>query len=113
MENIIIEGKFWLKNNKNICISDGKIELLKKVSSEGSISKAAKDMHMSYKAAWDMVEEINNFTSEILIEKNRGGKKGGGCTLTSEGKAFLEKYKDISEKYYKFISELNCEGLEG
>ncbi|MCK9224470.1 MAG: LysR family transcriptional regulator [Candidatus Muirbacterium halophilum] len=107
MKNVSVDGKFWLKNNKDICISEGKIELIKKVVSEGSISKAAKKMQMSYKAAWDMIEEINSFTSSVIIEKNRGGKNGGGCQITSFGKNFLKKYDKISEEYSEMIKKLN------
>ncbi|MGC9258095.1 winged helix-turn-helix domain-containing protein, partial [Desulfurella sp.] len=59
MEEKKVLGRIWIDiDNKNF-LGKGKVELLKKIDEYGSISKAAKDMKMSYKAAWDIVKEIN------------------------------------------------------
>ena len=63
-------------------IGPGKIELLEQVASFGSISAAARSMEMSYKHAWDLIEEMNQLFGKPLVAAQTGGKHGGGATLT-------------------------------
>jgi molybdate transport system regulatory protein len=76
-------------------VGPGKIALLEAVASEGSISGAGRKLKMSYKRAWDLVEDLNrNFGSE-LVSKAPGGLKGGGAHLTAAGQALVTHYREI------------------
>src|SRR5262245_54197802 len=66
-------------------IGPGKIELLEKIAAFGSISAAARQMDMSYKHAWMLVEELNQVFGKPVLDGQRGGKRGGGATLTETG----------------------------
>lgn len=76
-------------------IGPGKIRLLENISSCGSISAAGRAMNMSYKRAWDLVDEINRICRRPAVERHAGGKNGGGAMLTPFGMSLVEHYRKI------------------
>ena len=60
-------------------LGPGKVDLLENIAAFGSISAAARGMDMSYKRAWDLVEEMNRLFPTPLVAAKTGGKKGGGA----------------------------------
>jgi molybdate transport system regulatory protein len=76
----------------------GKAALLEKISTEGSISKAAKAMDMSYSRAWQLVDSMNNSFRKPLVEPKTGGKKGGGASITKAGEEVLALYRRMEEQ---------------
>jgi molybdate transport system regulatory protein len=88
-------------------LGKGRITLLELIDKYGSISKAAKELGMSYKAAWDMIDSINNLSSFPVVESKSGGKGGGKTVLTEYGKKILNDYKTIENLIKKISSEIN------
>lgn len=78
-------------------VGPGKAELLERIRDTGSISAAGRDMKMSYKRAWMLVEEMNAAFREPLVESSRGGPGGGGARVTDAGLAMLRLYRGIEE----------------
>src|ERR1700761_9830435 len=76
-------------------IGPGKITLLENIDSCGSISAAGRAMNMSYKRAWDLVDEINRICRRPAVERQAGGKNGGGAVLTPFGLSLVERYRKI------------------
>lgn len=76
-------------------IGPGKIELLEHIATFGSISSGARQMNMSYKHAWDLVEETTRIFGKPLVETQTGGKRGGGARLTPLGLAVVARYRAI------------------
>jgi molybdate transport system regulatory protein len=76
----------------------GKADLLEKIAETGSISAAARQMRMSYKRAWQLVDEMNRMFTKPLIEAAPGGAHGGGATLTPFGARIAAAYRNIQEK---------------
>jgi molybdate transport system regulatory protein len=76
-------------------IGPGKIRLLENIESCGSISAAGRAMDMSYKRAWDLVDEINRICGRAAVERQAGGKNGGGAILTSFGISLIARYRKI------------------
>ena len=76
-------------------IGPGKIQLLENIHSCGSISAAGRAMHMSYKRAWDLVDEINRICKRTAVERQVGGKDGGGAMLTPFGVSLIARYRKI------------------
>jgi molybdate transport system regulatory protein len=101
-----LEGRVWLKEGDKSFLGSGRIELLEKISRTGSIAKAAKEMGMSYKAAWDAVDAMNNLSSEPLVQRCTGGKNGGGTTLTQKGFEVVEVFKALEKKYQLFLASI-------
>lgn len=84
-----------------------RIRLLELIVSEGSISAAAKKLPMSYKAAWDTIDSMNNISSQKVVEKETGGKGGGGAVVTEFGLNLITSYNLLKEQHLQFISKLN------
>ena len=87
------------------------ISLLRAIDQNGSINQAAKQMGLSYKGAWQMIERANNFSPKVLITTATGGSKGGGTCLTTAGRALLQLFTRLEEQHSQFLRELN-QGLE-
>ena len=76
-------------------IGPGKIELLEQIREQGSISGAGRAMDMSYKRAWDLVDEIKRICGQSAVEPQTGGKNGGGAVLTPFGISLVKRYRKI------------------
>ena len=76
-------------------IGPGKIQLLEKIQAFGSISAAGRAMNMSYKRAWDLVDEINHICRQPAVDRQTGGKNGGGAALTPFGLSLVARYRKI------------------
>jgi molybdate transport system regulatory protein len=72
-----------------------RIALLQHIAEQGSITRAAKSAGLSYKAAWDAIDELNNLAQKPLVERSIGGKGGGGAKLSSEGQRVLRLYQRL------------------
>ena len=76
-------------------IGPGKILLLERINECGSISAAGRAMDMSCKRAWDLVDEINRICRQAAVERQTGGKNGGGAVLTPFGQSLVARYRKI------------------
>jgi len=76
-------------------LGPGKAELLQRIAATGSIAAAGREMDMSYKRAWSLVEEMNAAFSHPLVHSARGGPGGGGARLTETGDRVLALYRDV------------------
>jgi molybdate transport system regulatory protein len=76
-------------------IGPGKIALLENIQKFGSISAAGRAMDMSYKRAWDLVDEINRICRQVVVDRQTGGKNGGGAALTEFGLSLVARYRKI------------------
>ncbi|MBV4493519.1 TOBE domain-containing protein [Pseudomonas oryzicola] len=72
-----------------------RIALLHHIAEQGSITRAAKAAGISYKAAWDAIDELNNLASQPLVERSAGGRGGGGARLSLEGERVLRLYQRL------------------
>jgi molybdate transport system regulatory protein len=76
-------------------LGPGKITLMELIERHGSISAAGKEMDMSYRRAWLLVDEINRIFREPLVEKQMGGTGGGGARLSDLGRDVVRRYRAI------------------
>jgi molybdate transport system regulatory protein len=106
MDNITVSGSLWINSGTEHFLGKGRIELLERIAETGSIAKAAKDMKMSYKAAWDAIDAMNNLADEPLLERVSGGKGGGGSQLTERGRKVIELYRNLERGQQIFIEQM-------
>ncbi len=71
----------------------GKAELVERISRTGSISAAARDMGMSYRRAWQLVESLNATFREPVVETATGGARGGGARVTAYGTKVVAQFR--------------------
>lgn len=76
-------------------IGPGKIQLLEQIRESGSISAAGRAMDMSYKRAWDLVDEVNRICRQPAVDRQTGGRNGGGAALTPFGESLVAHYRKI------------------
>jgi molybdate transport system regulatory protein len=84
-------------------LGPGKVGLLQAIHHHGSISGAAREMGMSYRRAWMLVDTMNScFTSDLIVTST-GGKGGGGAVVTPLGLDVIARYQDMETKAAKSV----------
>jgi molybdate transport system regulatory protein len=83
----------------------GKARLVKLIDEIGSISAAAREMGMSYRRAWQLVNALNTSFSRPLILTAVGGRQGGGATVTALGRRLVERYHAMEDKASTAIAD--------
>lgn len=86
--------KMWLERDGRFIISDGRAKLLRWIKETGSLSKAAKEMGMSYRHAWGIVHRISQSAGGDVVSSTRGGKEGGVTSLTPFGEEILREFEN-------------------
>jgi molybdate transport system regulatory protein len=87
-------------------LGDTRIKLLEAIERHGSISQAAKAVPLSYKAAWDAIDAMNNLAPEPLVTRTTGGKHGGGTELTDYGRRLIAFYRALEQEHQLAVSRL-------
>lgn len=83
------------------------IGLLRAIDQSGSINQAAKQVGLSYKGAWQIIERANNSAPKTLVSTATGGNKGGGTCLTESGRSLLLLYTSLEQQHRQFLEQLN------
>ena len=81
-----------------VALGPGKVALLEAVERTGSITGAAREMEMSCRRAWKLIEAINGDFKSPLVAKNAGGAGGGGARVTDAGYDALKRYRSMEDK---------------
>ena len=87
-----------------IALGPGKADLLEAIAETGSISAAGRQLKMSYRRAWLLVEELNGSFQSALVSAGKGGAHGGGATLTELGAQVLKRYRNMERRTAKAIA---------
>jgi molybdate transport system regulatory protein len=106
-------GKLTVDTEFGTFLGDTRIRLLEAIDRYGSISQAAKAVPLSYKAAWDAVDAMNNLAEAPLVERSVGGKHGGGTRLTDYGRRVIAMYRAVEQEYQQAIDRLSSRLGEG
>ncbi len=101
-------ARLWVTTEKTY-LGKGRIGLLEAIDQTGSISQAAKSMQLSYRKAWQLVEEMNQLCPQPLVIRHTGGKGGGGAEVTPLGKAFVTYYYKAQAEVAQTLNRLEDE----
>jgi molybdate transport system regulatory protein len=96
--------RFRVHFSDGTTLGPGKIDLLEGIDRTGSLSQAARDMSMSYRRAWVLLESMNTSYQEPVALTAKGGRGGGGASLTSFGRELIRLYR-------RFDAQLQVRGL--
>ncbi|RQR42083.1 MULTISPECIES: TOBE domain-containing protein [unclassified Burkholderia] len=98
-----LAGELWLRAGQQTLGGATRIALLAAIGDTGSITRAAKAVGLSYKAAWDAIDTMNNLAGEPLVTRSTGGKGGGGTTLTPRATSLIAAFRTIEREHRRFI----------
>jgi len=109
---ISLQGLVWLSVDGENLGGPKRIALLARIAESGSITQAAKAAGMSYKAAWDAIDTMNNLAGEALVERASGGKGGGGTRLTARGEQLVRNFQLVEQEHQRFVEHLGRQGAD-
>jgi molybdate transport system regulatory protein len=96
--NLMVTIRFRLDFAPGGSVGPGKIDLLAAIEAEGSLSAAARQVGMSYRRAWLLLDSLNATFDEPVTSANVGGLGGGGVTLTPFGRDLVRCYRDFERE---------------
>jgi molybdate transport system regulatory protein len=102
-----VGGRVWVEKDGRTYLAWGRVVLLERIEQCGSISAAARSMGISYRHAWLLVEQTNALAPAPLVVAQKGGKKGGGASLTQEGKQAVQGFWRLVEKFKAFLQDVS------
>ncbi|GGW46168.1 winged helix-turn-helix domain-containing protein [Arenibacter certesii] len=105
MSTYKIKSRIWIEAGDNVFLGEGRVKLLKAIDEEGSLSKAAKSLGMSYKKAWTLVDAVNKSAKRKVVVKTVGGAQGGGTKITPYGKKLIEAFETINKNCWAFLDQ--------
>jgi molybdate transport system regulatory protein len=104
-QEIKVNGSLWLESAEGHFFGPGPVELLERIAATGSINMAAKEMNMSYKKAWALVNALNAQTKTPVVIAQTGGKKGGGSKITDEALELIKYHKLLRQRFADFLEK--------
>lgn len=97
-----LTGCVELRTERGTWLSDTRVRLLEAIERHGSIVQAARQVPVSYKTAWDAVDDMNRAATSPVVVRSKGGRAGGGTRLTEHGRRAIAIFRTL---------EAECQGL--
>lgn len=104
--DIAVQAPLWMQKNNQNFLGEKRISLLEQIGIHGSLSTAAKAAGISYKAAWDALNVMNNLAERPLTVAATGGSGGGGTILTAEGKKVIQLFRSFEQEHQNSLIRL-------
>lgn len=101
-----LTGRLEVSTDLGAFLGDTRVRLLEAIAEHGSISQAARHVPLSYKAAWDAVDAMNNLADQPLVLRSTGGRAGGGTLLTEHGRRVVAMYRAVEAQYQQALDRL-------
>ena len=100
-----VRSKVWLEVLGRPVLGPGRREILRAVDEEGSISKAARRLKITFRKAWAQIKAMEEQLGLSILEKQTGGRGGGGARLTPEARDLLSKYDRLAQGFDEEVDE--------
>ena len=104
---LTVGAELWLNLDGQNLAGSRRVALLAEIARAGSITQAAKLVGLSYKGAWNAIEDMSNLAGEPLLERGVGGKGGGFTRLTPRGEKLVRNFELIRQEHARFVARLN------
>jgi len=89
----LVSVRFRVDFGTRCSVGPGKVELLETIHCAGSLSQAARTLGLSYRRAWQLVEDLNRSFSHAVVAASRGGPGGGGASVSPFGMRLIRRYR--------------------
>jgi molybdate transport system regulatory protein len=103
---LTVHANLWLEKDGTVVLSRWRVQLLEAIDETGSIRAAAAQMKITYNLAWHRVDEMETALGVRLVERQRGGPKGGGARLTEAGHDHVARFNRFAEETDAIIARL-------
>lgn len=100
-----IRSKVWIEVGGEPVFGRGRRFLLEAIDSHGSINRAAQEVDISFRKAWSHIKAMEERLGVKLVERQAGGKNGGGAILTDDARKFLKKYEALEKDIQEIVDE--------
>ncbi|HUI67507.1 MAG TPA: FmdE family protein [Nitrospirota bacterium] len=100
-----IRSKIWIEVGGEPVFGRGRRFLLEAIDSYGSINRAAQEVDISFRKAWGHIKAMESRLGMKLVERQAGGKNGGGATLTDDARKFLKKYEVLEKGIQEMVDK--------
>ena len=92
----MVSVRFRLDFAPGASVGPGKIDLLAAIDAGGSLSAAAREVGMSYRRAWLLLDSLNTSFDTPVTTASVGGRGGGGVVLTPFGRDLVRHYREFA-----------------
>ncbi|MDO8721085.1 MAG: winged helix-turn-helix domain-containing protein [Syntrophales bacterium] len=100
-----IRSKLWIEIDNKPAFGRGRRFLLEAINTYGSINQAAKKINIPYRRAWSYINNMEERLGIKLVERQVGGRYGGGATLTKEAREFITKYEALEKGIRELVDD--------
>ena len=100
-------GSIAFETTAGAVFGDKRIRLLEAIATHGSLNRAAKAVPLSYKAAWDALDSMNNLAEAPLVVRTTGGRNGGGTQLTDHGQRIIALYRAMESSQQDLLDQVS------
>ncbi len=98
-----LKMKIWLEDDEHVLFGDGRLQLLKAVAETGSLAGAARELNMSYRAAWGRIKASEERMGCALVERSDAGRRA--VQLTPLAESIIRQFETLREDAEKYLSE--------
>jgi molybdate transport system regulatory protein len=98
-----IKSKLWIEENNKPVFGSGRKVLLEAIDRCGSINRAAQELNMSYRKAWGALRAMEERLGVKLVERQTGGKDGGGAVLTEDARKFIKQFEVLEKGLQQYV----------
>jgi molybdate transport system regulatory protein len=102
---LAIRSKLWIETDGEPVFGRGRRFLLEAIDSHGSINQAAQEVDISFRKAWGHITALEERLGVKLVDRQTGGKNGGGAALTTEARKFLKKYEALEKGIQEIVDK--------
>ena len=97
--------RFAIEFARHSRVGSAQIDLLEAIRKTGSLSQAARDLRISYRHAWLLVDGLKPAFQSPLVVAKTGGNGGGGMCLTSLGESLVDSYRALEREFAQLAAE--------
>lgn len=101
---LVVRSKIWIERNDVVVISDWRVELLEAIDAHGSLRRAAEQLNVPYRTAWDRVKATEAALGIRLLDTESGGADGGGSHLTPQAREVCRRFRRMTSGVQEVIT---------
>jgi len=106
-----VRVKIWVEDDSGVLLSEWRADLLEAVDATGSLTRAAEQVGVPYRTAWQRIHEIEQSLGFQLLETESGGRDGGGSRLTPRGRDAVARFREMTQGIPELVESRFAESL--